>query len=154
MTRAVLAEENKAIQAWAARHRGWDVALDLSALRLEARTSHPADGKPLLIVASFEGYRAVPPTWRFVDPETGETTPHSFPQAGNVGGSGASIFHGNRFICAQWSRLAYGEHNGPHGNWGPETGWLNVREGNHAENVAEMLAVLHLHLLASPGRMG
>jgi hypothetical protein len=130
------------------------VSLDLDALQLEARTKHPADGEPMLIMATFEGYRAVPPTWRFVDPELVETTPHSFPQPGSVGGSASSIFHDNRIVCAQWSRLAYGEQSGPHGNWGPETGWLNVREGNHAENIAEMLTVLHVHLHASPGRMG
>jgi hypothetical protein len=28
-----------------------------------------------------------------------------------------------------------------------------VREGNHADNLAEMLSVMRLHLLASPGRL-
>jgi hypothetical protein len=153
VTRAILAEEGSAAAAWTTRHKGWAMDLDVDGMRLEARTTHPADGDPLLVVATFDGYRAVPPTWRFVDPVTGETTPHSFPLPGPVG-SESSIFHGSMVICAQWSRLAYGEHNGPHGNWGPETGWLNVREGNHAENVSEMLAVLHVHLTASPGRMG
>ena len=122
-------------------------------LRLEVRTAHPADRYPLLIVGTFEGYRAVPPSWHFVDSETGEATPRSFPRAGPVNGQ-SSIFHESlQIICAQWSRLAYGEHSGPHGNWGPETGWLGVREGNHAENVAEMLSVMRLHLNTSPGRL-
>ena len=154
VTQAILTEDEvPKAQVWAGRH-GWDLQVDVERLRLEVRTSHPADGDSLLIIGTFEGYRAVPPIWRFVDPETGETTPHSFPRAGPVNGQ-SSIFHESlRVICAQWSRLAYGEHSGPHGNWGPETGWLSIREGNHAENIAEMLSITRVHLRASPGRMG
>lgn len=153
VTRALLAEDElPKAEEWARRH-GWKLHADPEQLRLEVRTVHPADGKPVLIVASFDGYKAVPPTWRLIDPESLETTPSSFPRAGPVNGQ-ASIFHeSQRVLCAQWSRLAYGEHSGPHGNWGPETGWLTVRDGNHAETVAEMLSIIRVHLNASPGWM-
>jgi hypothetical protein len=152
VTRAVLTEERGGVEAWIARHEGWSVAVDVDALTLEVRTTHP-DGGPILILVSFEGYPAVPPTWRFVDAESREESPAAFPAAGPVNGQ-PSIFHGNRILCAQWSRLAYGEHGGPHGGWGPESGWRDVREGSHADNIAEMLAAMSVHLRASPGRMG
>jgi len=153
VTRAVLAEEFPPAEAWAARH-GWELSANLDGLRLQARTVHPLDGEPLLIIATFDGYRAVPPAWKLVDPETGETTNHSFPQPGPVGPGLSSIFHGSLVICAPWNLLAYSDHGGPHANWNGPSNWLNVNEGNRAVNIAEMLSTINVHLRTSPGRMG
>lgn len=107
----------------------------------------------MLLRGDFADYRAMPPIWLFLEPETGEKTRRAWPAAGSVDGQ-ASIFHSNVVICAHFNRAAYSVEGGPHGNWGALTNWLNVREGVHAENVGEMLAVIALHLRASPGRMG
>jgi hypothetical protein len=149
VTRAVLEEDWPFIQAWA-RRNGWTVIMDFAGLTLDVRTTHP-DGGAILIRATFDGYPAVPPTWDFLDHESFEPTMDAFPAAGPVNGQ-PSVFHGNRVVCAQWSRRAYGE-GAPHLNWGAEAGWRGITEGTHAENVPEMLAVLKRHLTASPGRM-
>lgn len=110
---------------------------------------HPANGDTVVVEATFEGYPAVPPLWQ-VSGESGAA-----PMGGSIRGQ-ASIFivHGGTLIvCAQWSRLAYGEHGGPHGNWGAASSWREVREGSHADNTAEMLAAINVHLHGSPGWM-
>jgi hypothetical protein len=62
-----------------------------------------------------------------------------------------SIFHGSGVICAPFNRLAYGEHGGPHGDWGGPLSWLNVRGHVRATALADMLALIIAHLNYSPG---
>jgi hypothetical protein len=92
------------------------------------------------------------PLWRFVDPVSGEPSRTANPAPGAIYGQ-ASIFHPEGFICAHWSRAAYAEGGGPHGNWGAASGWMSVREGTQAHAVAEMLAAVCTHLQFSPGRL-
>jgi hypothetical protein len=146
----VLGAEVDGAGAWAERH-GWELTLG-SGLVLEVRMVHPADGGRLLLRGDFDGYRALPPSWLFVDPDTAEMTPRAWPSAGAVGGQ-PSMFHLVGIICANFNRRAYTVENGPH-DWGGLTNWANVREGVHAENVGEMLAAIATHLRYSPGRMG
>lgn len=151
VTRAVLATEMVAVRAWAKR-RCWSVSEDMEALTLTARMVHPADDQPLLLHGAFDGYRALPPLWRFIDPASGEPARTAHPAPGPIYGQ-ASIFHPDGFICAGWSRAAYAEGGGPHGNWGAASGWTGVREGTQAHEVAEMLAAVAAHLQFSPGRL-
>ena len=151
VTRAVLATEMEAVHAWAKR-RCWSVKEDLETLTVTARTAHPADQQPLVLEGAFGGYRALPPLWRFVDPVSGESSRTANPAPGAIYGQ-ASIFHPEGFICAHWSRAAYAEGGGPHGNWGAASGWMSVREGTQAHAVAEMLAAVCTHLQFSPGRL-
>ena len=152
VTRAVLANEASAVAAWVSRQQGWEAAVDLDALRLTARTTHPATSIPLRIDADLDGYPAIPPVWRFLDPATGQPLPHTFPQGGTIPGISGSIFHSNRVICAPWSRLAYAEHGGPHGDWGGLTNWKNTAPTyTKADTIADMLSQIALHLAASPG---
>jgi hypothetical protein len=150
VSRVILETEVTAADAWARRH-GWQLEL-LAGLELRVSLTHPSDGGALLLHGDFADYRALPPTWLFLDPETGAVTPHAWPVAGPVNGQ-ASIFHSLGIICANFSRKAYAVESGPH-DWGGLTQWTNVREGIHAETVGEMLAAFDMHLCSSPGRMG
>lgn len=151
ISRVVLAAEAGSSGSWAARH-GWQLDLNADALVLTVRMRHPADEECLLPRGDFAGYRALPPTWLFLDPSTEELTPHAWPSPGPVNGQ-PSIFHSAGIICASFNRMAYNVEGGPH-EWGGLTNWANVREGIHAENVGEMLAAIATHLRHSPGRMG
>ena len=152
VSRAALAAEAPAARAWAAR-KGWKISINLRELRLTARMSHPADGAQLILRADFSDYRLLPPGWMFLDANGNERAPSAWPSPGAVLG-GSSIFHSVGVLCAQFNRLAYGDFAGPHPHWGGASNWLIVTEGTRADTIADMLAVIRLHLLSSPGRMG
>lgn len=152
VSRVALAAEAPAARAWAAR-KGWDVSINVRELRLTARTKHPIDQGQLILRADFADYRLLPPAWMFLDADGNERTPSAWPSAGAVLG-GSSIFHSVGVLCAQFNRLAYHDYAGPHGGWGGAANWLNVSEGTRADTVADMLAVIRLHLQSSPGRAG
>jgi hypothetical protein len=157
VSRGLLEVELRGAAAWAAAH-GWTLEADIDRLTVTVRLQHPRDRGPLLLVGRFDSYKALPPIWQFVDPETREPTPASFPPAGafrdgSAMAGKASILHGNRVICAPWNRLAFTENGGPHGDWGGPLGWQQVRgEVPRATNIGEMLAVVYTHLSASPAR--
>jgi hypothetical protein len=137
------------VQAWAARH-GWTLEFDLDALTVAGVVTHPADGVgQLYLLGDCSGYRAVPPAWTFVDPDSGATIQHAFPARGR----GATIFHQKLIICAPFNRLAYKECGGPHADWSGPSNWLHVTRGVKAPTIADMLNVINAHLQYSPGRM-
>jgi hypothetical protein len=146
VTAAAVDAEFPAVTAWAARRPGWAVRYDATTLILQADTIHPLTSQPIAIAAELTGYRAVPPAWTI----TG--TDGTFPAGGQVPGVPGSIFHPNRLICAPWNRLAYGEHGGPHADWGGQTNWTDAGTGNtKADTLADMLSQIALHLAGSPG---
>jgi hypothetical protein len=154
VTLAVLEEELPPAEAGAFRH-GWRLSFDQEHLVLDAHGVHPADRAPLLLTAEFDGYRALPPAWRFVDPETREATAQATPTRDPVAGKRASVIYGVGVICAHFSRTAYAEYRpgAPHSNWSLAA-WDQVEEGVQAHTVAEMLAVIMHHLSYSRGRLG
>ena len=121
-------------------------------MQLRVATYHRPVQRLVELVAHTDGYRAIPPAWMFVQPGTSQPNPQVFPAAGTLPGIG-SIFHGNRVICALWNRLAYSEHGGPHDNWSGPSAWLQVNEGTIAHTIADMLAIIDVHLRVSPGFM-
>lgn len=151
VTLAILENELANCRPWAIRH-GWQLRLEPETLTVDATNVHPADQRAIIARGVFNGYRALPPIWLFVDPESGQMALPAWPSPGPVQGQ-ASIFHSFGVVCAHWSRKAYQELGGPHPNWGALTNWTQVREGVHAENLGEMLAAIDLYLQASPGRM-
>jgi hypothetical protein len=166
VTRTVVGFEMAAAKAWADR-RGWRLELDGAGLRLTAWTIHPKDGKALQLAADLRGYRALPPAWEFLDPQTGTAATHASPKGEPVevapGEKRSSIFiqYGNRpHICAPFNRLSYKDANGPHGgenDWGDAHNWLDViayapQDIVRASTLGEMLDTIDLHLRASPGR--
>lgn len=151
ISQVILTTELVEAELWARRH-GWRLEVAAPKLVVRAHMPHPADDKPLLLHGEFDGYRVLPPAWLFLDPDTETPTPHAWPSAGPVGDQ-ASIFHSVGVLCAHFSRKAYTAEHGPH-DWGGLTHWTQVRDGIHAETVAEMLAAIAVHLRYSPGRMG
>ncbi len=150
-TRASVEAELEAARAWAVRH-GWIMDWDPEKLTLRATTYHRPVSRLVEVVAEADGYRAVPPAWKFVQPGTDAADRSAFPAAGTSPGIG-SIFHSNPVICAPWNRLAYVEHGGPHDNWSGPSSWLQVRDVTTAHTIADMLSALDVHLRASPGLM-
>lgn len=152
VSRAALAAEGPAALAWAAR-KDWKISINVRELRVTARMTHPADEGDLILRGDFADYRLLPPAWMFLTAGGEERVPAAWPSAGPVLG-GSSIFHSVGVLCAQFNRLAYHDFAGPHPGWGGASNWLNVNEGVRADTVADMLAVIRLHLQTSPGRMG
>lgn len=152
MTLAVLAEELPPASAWAEAN-GWSFQFDKRALEIAAARPHPADGYPLLLLGGVDGYRALPPSWRFVHHQTRQPAPEATPTRDSVNGR-ASVIHSPGIICAHFSRTAYRQYtpSGPHGNWQLES-WDTIREGVQAHCLVEMLAVIDHHLAWSKGRL-
>jgi hypothetical protein len=150
VTRAVLEDELPPARCWADRH-GWILDAALDSLVITVRMPHPIGGESLVLRGDFHGYRALPPVWQFVD-SSGVASRSVTPAGGSLHGQ-SSIFHPEGLICAHWSRAAYAEGGGPHGDWGAASGWASIGQGNQAHNLAEMLAAIDVHLRFSPGRL-
>jgi hypothetical protein len=94
--------------------------------------------EPYLLEGLFDDYRTLPPVWRFLDPRDGQDVgPAGYPRP-----LGASVLHSQGLVCAHFSRLAYAEHGGPHGNWNSTEAWQQPVEGTVAMHMAAMLARL------------
>jgi hypothetical protein len=150
VTLAVLAEQFPPARRWG-EHNGWTLDLDTTTLLLDGRGTHPGDGRPVRLLAGVDGYPALPPSWRFVDPATGEATAATTPNRGSRRGQ-SSIIYGVGVICAHFSRTAYanGPEPGPHADW-QFSQWTEISTGVQAHTLAEMLAVIDDHLHWSSG---
>lgn len=146
VTRAVLEDELGAVMSWATRRR-WVAYGDCEGLRLRAATYRA--GKLVEFVAELDGYPALPPIWRVVDPGTDQPS-SAFPTPGTQPGVPGSIFHSNRLICAPWNQLAYKIHDGPHDDW-QMTAWQEVVGSTRATTLVDMLDQIDSHLRVSPG---
>ena len=143
---ASVAEEMAAVLAWA-RRSGLELDFDESELSLAVELMGAVGVNDVreryALRGVFNDYRAIPPAWTFVHPDTGsDVGPPAFPKSA---GNQSSIFiSGGRLgavICAPFNRLAFAELGGPHDNWGAQTNWLNAGAGyTRAETIADMLA--------------
>lgn len=150
VTLAVLDEQFPPARGWG-EGNGWSLDLDTTTLVVDGRGRHPADGRPIRLLAGVDGYPALPPSWRFVDPQTGEPSAATTPNRGSRNGQ-SSIIYGVGVICAHFSRTAYagGPVPGPHADW-QLSGWADITGGVQAHTLAEMLAVIDDHLHWSAG---
>jgi hypothetical protein len=150
VTLAVLDDQFESARRWGERN-GWELDLDTTTLVIDGRRAHPADGRPVRLLAEVDSYPALPPSWRFVDPDTGEPTAATTPSRGNRNGQ-SSIIYGVGVICAHFSRTAYagGTVPAPHADW-QLSGWAEITGGVQAHTLAEMLAVIDDHLHWSTG---
>lgn len=153
ITLAHIEEELPAAEKWAAEH-GWQVAFDADTFDLNCSASHPHAEGLVRLRAGVDQYRALPPSWRFVHPETGEPTPGTTPNRGARAGA-SSVIYGLGIICAHFSRTAYRQFqaDGPHQEW-DLAAWQEVKGGVQAHTLAEMIAVIDLHLNWSTGWLG
>jgi hypothetical protein len=134
--------ELDAARAWAVRH-DWVLDWDAERLVLRGATYHHALRRLLEVSADCDGYRALPPAWRFMRPATDESDPAWFPQIGLI-----AMVEQNPVICAPWNRLAYSDRGGPHENWSA-TGWLQIAQGTIARTIPDMLGLINAHLRAA-----
>jgi len=150
VTVATVQEELAGIEGYASRH-GWTVSWDPETLRLSFEGKHPNDSTPLRVVASVDGYKALPPIWTIEDPTGGSAKQPFFPKPGTDAGVRQSMFIDKNVICAPFNRLAYKQHGGPHGDWGGPECWLDVKGHIRGTTLASMFASILSHLKASPG---
>ncbi|SRR6266487_1271513 len=141
-----------------AKRAGWEVTLNDESLILEVRITHEKTGQLFILRGNLTGYKAIPPAWEFVDPDTGEErTLAAYPVPPNpTPGGGASVFLNTnppreRVICLPCNRFAYGDHQGPHREW-MLTNWMQVAP--HYLTLSEMVNRINVDLQASPGPQG
>src|SRR6266851_406501 len=157
VTQAVLTVEYPLLQD-RARRAGWEVTFNHESLILEVRLTHEKAGQLYILRGYLDGYKAIPPAWEFVDPDTGdEGTAAAYPEPPNpTPGGGASVFlktypPRQRVICLPCNRLAYGEHQGPHREW-TLANWMQV--SFNYQTLCEMVNRINVDLQASPGPQG
>jgi hypothetical protein len=157
---AYVEQELPAARAWADRE-GLLLSFDPDrpSLRVELEGPGP-EGEPperYLLEGILDDYRALPPLWRFLHPDSCEEIgAAASPAAPTAPPGGASIFIPNAthgaVICAHFSRRAYGE-GGPHLDWGAPSQWETTREGQViARTLGDMLHRILIEVAASSGR--
>jgi hypothetical protein len=151
VTLATVESELPGLRGYADR-RGWRVDWRPGELVIVLDGTHPK-GNPVRLRTEVDGYKALPPAWRFVSPLDGTPGKQHFPAPGPSPGGGASIFIKDAFICAPFNRLAYTGHGGPHGDWGGAANWLAVKQHVFAHTLGEMLAIIDSHLRLSHGML-
>lgn len=154
---AQLADELTAVEAWVDR-RGCRFEYEPEVLRLRLWLT-ATNNEPYLLEGLFEDYPTLPPTWRFVHPDTAEHVgrpAYPVPPDPYPWGSPLIIEGGLEgvVICAHFNRLAFSEEGGPHGDWGPLANWRNPNSTSYtyADTIADMLARIALETEASSGR--
>ncbi len=147
--------EMPAAIAWAEYHRldhAWDTDQLVFSLRFIGRSENTSGEEPYLLIGRFDDYRLLPPTWRFVDPDSGEEIGTAAYPLGDW--PDGSILHPNGVICAPWSRVSYADRGGPHNEWTEPTKWQTlVPEHTQANTIPDMLARIHAEVRRSPHRM-
>ncbi len=114
----------------------------------------PSTEESFFLQGDIKKYKAVPPAWTFRNSDwCGEFEKKNYPAPSQTPW-GSSIFHGKPVLCTPFNRLAYGENNGPHSDWGGATNWLSAG-GNHikAYTIGDMLQAIRRDFLLTKGRM-
>lgn len=121
ISRQIVTEELAAM-APVADSYSWEVRADLPSLTVTVKMKSRLDGQVYVVEARCDGYKAIPPYFEFIHPETGERgTARCYPADG-------SFFHSTPCLCVQWNRKAYRDHGGPHGDW-VMANWASARPG-------------------------
>lgn len=156
---AHLKVEIEAALRWARHHaleHAWDEGSLTLRVRLEGQASDTGHREAYLVTGTFDDYPVLPPTWRFLDPRTGEDVGKSgFPAAGAF--PGGSVLHPSGIICAPWNRLAFKTAENPtgvHDNWGDLAGWEKLEPTyTQARTIPDVLARLRSEVALSPDRL-
>lgn len=155
VTRAELALEFPVLQERASR-AGWQVALDVDKLLLEVRLVQERTGLIYILRGHLDEYKAIPPAWEFIDPDTGEEgTAAAYPEPPSPAPGGSALFiiptAQERVICLPCNRLAYGGYKGPHANW-TLANWM--QETPRYLTLCDMVNRINVDLQASRGPWG
>jgi hypothetical protein len=162
VVRSVVEAEMTPALAWAERS-GYELEYDdellVAHMRLDGAPNNGQPAEHYLLEGSFDGYRALPPAWRFLHPTTeqdiGPAAYPALPQP-NPFESGVFISGGptGALICAHFNRLAYTELGGVHGDWGAPSNWQNPPTTHTvALKIGQMLQRIALETRLSSGRM-
>lgn len=148
-------DELPSAQAWAERH-GVPLVWVAEDLEIRVTLTQPETQEPFYLRGRVDGYRELPPEWRFTDSEW--TAPPSgalFPKVARTPyGSTLFIVSRDPVICAPFNRLAYVAHGGPHADWAL-AGWLAAGQAGQvrADCIGDMLQIIYRDLILSRGRM-
>jgi hypothetical protein len=124
VTRQILQEELGAMEPIASSY-GWDVTTNLEALTVTVTMRSVIDKEIYIVEACCDGYRAIPPYFEFIYPNSVERGTHRCYPADD------SYFHSTPCICVQWNRKAYKTEGGPHQDW-QISDWMAARPGTIA----------------------
>lgn len=106
----------------------------------------------------FDDYRMLPPRlWFCGHAWGGETDPRNYPKVQRSNGRSAICIlpPTGPVICAPFNRLAYAEHQGPHGDWGGPPAWQTVNTGViRALHIGDMLQALQVEVNDADGVLG
>lgn len=150
----ILEDEFLGARAWAERH-GVTLAWLPKILEVRAPLTQPETNERFYLRGQFDDYRVQAPAWVFTDAAwSAEPQPQLFPRPGQSP-FGSSVLHPKPAICAPFNRLAYAEHQGPHGDWGGPANWLTAAQPNEvkAHHLGDMLQVIFRDFSYSRGRM-
>lgn len=129
-----------------ATSHGWEIEESLPALKVVVKMR--AHNRDLFIVeAQFDNYKEWPPSFEFIDADSGERgTRRAYPQSTD------SFFHASGpCICAPFNRKAYKGvvATGPHADW-PLGDWMtskaNGYDWSRAKKFGDMLALIQTRL--------
>lgn len=140
-----------------AQHHGLAHTWDDTTLTFRVFLKGPADGERppevYLLAGTFEDYRALPPSWRFLDPRTGrDIGGAAYPAPGPY--QTGSVLHSQGVICAPWNLLAYKTQGGPHADWTQPARWQETAtDRTRALTIPDMLARLLAEVTISPRRL-
>lgn len=147
ISRQIIREEVEAMSALASTY-GWTVNLDFPKLTVTLHMRSNVDNQVFIVEAKCDDYKALPPIFEFIHPETSERgTPTCYP-------AGGSYFHKTPCICVQWNRKAYRQLGGPHGNW-EMINWMKARPG--MTTLGDMFHLIQIEINKKSqytGRMG
>lgn len=157
VVQAAIEEQLPSVRAWIER-QAYEFEFDDQSLELRVRMT-ASNGEEYLLRGELLDFPTLPPIWRFLDPRDGSeigrasypATPEPYPYGSpliiDAGKDGA-------VICAHFSRLAYGEVGGPHGDWGAIANWQSPAPNQYvfAVALADQLSRIALDVRISNGR--
>lgn len=123
ITRLIMQEEITAMSPLIPTY-GWEVKTDLEnfLVTVKMKTSALKREDIYIVEARCDDYKALPPYFEFIYPETGERgTQKCYPADG-------SFFHNTPCVCVEWNRKAYTINGGPHNDW-QMSNWATARPG-------------------------
>lgn len=108
-------------------------------------TFHNLDGERFVAEINCQDYPMYPPFIEFIgETRTKRSTRDLYP----------SCFHGMPCVCTRYSRKAYSERGGPHGDWRLVDWQLPTSNGIAVDSLAMIVSDLHSKIAGSRGRLG
>ena len=117
-------EEELQLMAPLVTSYGWEVVSDSANLTVSVKMKSVVDSQVYILEAKCDDYKALPPYFEFIHPDTKERgTKGCYPADGSFFISPSDK---SPCLCVEWNRKAYSVHGGPHADW-PMPNWQNLR---------------------------